>query len=303
MTTISSIMVRMEEKPDGDKNYDIFRQDLETLEVAEEHVPKKVVGVSPSKKSRPTRKRRVVFGIFLTILFTILVLGITFFVRSRPKQPTTITINTQSLDNGTLNKISLSAEGETKQQLTISPDTLFLNSVSINKDLTVKGQTYLQSSLTIDKELTVGGNVGVGGNLSVTGQISAGNLNVGSVTISSLRLSGDLEFGGHLIPTGAVPTIKPDVAASGGSATIVGNDTAGTITITTGGGIGVIGEMAIVTFRSPYSGTPKVQLTPVSASASKLDYFVTRSSGFFTIEATSIPATGSSYVFDYLVTQ
>lgn len=299
---------RMEEKlrdENDTKDYDIFKEDLSSLEVVDENASKQLpTDTAPRKYVRLRSKRNVVIGIVAVLIVILLVVAGGFALRKKQnaKPQTTYVINTQSLDNGTLNKLTAET-GSGKQQLTITPDTLFQNNVTINKDLVVKGQTFLQSPVTITKELTIGSNVGVGGNLSVTGQISAGNLNVGSVTITSLHLSGDLEFNGHLMPTGTVPTIKISTAGGGGSATIEGNDTVGTITITTGSNPATTGEMAIITFRSRFAGNAKVHLTPASNPASKLDYFVTSTPGFFTIETSSLPTTSSTYSFYYLVTQ
>lgn len=292
-------MMPMKPDSEDDPSYDIFKQvELSSLEVVEENAPKRPAVKPPPRSShRWNRKRRVMVALFAgSSLIALAASGISL-IRSSSKPQPVVTINTQSLDNGTLNQLTVADGGTSRQQLTISPDTLFLNSVTINKDLTVMGQTNLQSSVSIANGLAIGGD------LSVNGEISAGNLNVGSVNMSSLRLSGNLEFGGHLSPTGAVPSIRSSVAAAGGSVTIDGNDTSGTITVLIGNGKIITGEMAIITFRSAFPITPKVQLTPLSASASKLDYFVTRTAGFFTIEATSLPTAGSSYIFDYFVTQ
>lgn len=293
----------MDQKPEDSSDYDIFRQESVGLEVAEENTAPKMIKIPGApKKGRWSKKR-----LFLTLLATAMLLALLFagirYVRSVSKPEPTVVINTQSLDNGTLNQITTeNGVADGTQQLTITPDTLFHNNVTVSKDLLVTGQTTLQSALDVARDLAVGGNTTVGGNLSVTGQISAGTLNVGTVNMSTLQLSGDLELRGHLVLTGPAPTIKTSVAAAGGTARIDGSDTAGTITIITGGTVPA-GEMVIVTFNSAFNGTPKVQLTPVSSAASKLDYFATKTAGFFTIEASSVPAPGSTYIFDYLVTQ
>ncbi len=288
------------------KDYEIFKDELDSIEVAEEN-PAKQHKLEPPKSTRKffRGKQQMIIIALVLLCIVAIIAGTLFAITKKPnkKAETTYIINTQTLDNGTLNQLVAENGGTGKQQLTISPDTLFQNSVTINKDLTVKGQTFLQSAVTISKDLGVNGNVGVGGNLSVNGLITAGNLNVGSVTIGNLRLSGDLEFNGHLMPKGAVPTIKASTAAASGTATIEGSDTVGSLTITVGGSPFITGEMAVITFRTKFSGNPRVQLTPASAAASKLDYFVTQSAGFFTIETTSLPTAGGTYSFYYFVTQ
>lgn len=293
----------MDQKPEGSSDYDIFRQESVGLDVAEENTAPKMIKIPGApKKGRWSKKRRLLSLLAIAVLLALLFAAIRY-VRSVSKPEPTVVINTQSLDNGTLNQIT-AENGATDgtQQLTITPDTLFHNNVTVSKDLLVSGKTTLQSALNVARDLAVGGNTTVGGNLSVTGQISAGTLNVGTVNMSTLQLSGNLELRGHLVPTGPAPTVKTSVAAAGGTARIDGTDTAGTITIVISGAVPA-GEMVIVTFNTAFNGTPKMQLTPASNAAAKLDYFVTKTAGFFTIEASSVPTPGSTYIFDYFVTQ
>lgn len=224
--------------------------------------------------------------------------------------PTPIVINTQSLDNGTLNRLTAQAgPNQTKQQLTISPDTLFKNTVAVQGALNTTGDLDVGGNLTVNGKTTLQGAVGINSNLAVRGSLSVGgalsatSLNVGSLVVTTLNASGSLNFGGHLIPSGTTPTVKTSVGTSGGNVTISGNDTAGTITINIGNGSLVAGEMAIINFYAPFTTTPKVQLTPITSSASALNYYATRSATFFTINTSTVPTVGASYVFDYLVTQ
>lgn len=272
-----------------------------------------------TKPAQPNNKKRPQFSKKAVLIFTIIlvaVCGLAIFFATKKNStpasepPKSVIINTQSLDAGTLNQLtSQLGPGNVKQQLTISPDTLFKNNVDIEKNLTVKGKTLLQDAVTVSNDLTVttqlkvGSNTSIGGNLNVNGQISAGTINVGSITLNSLRLSGDLAFSGHVLTTGPVPSAKAGVASGGGSTTINGNDTSGTITIKMGNSPLPAGETAIVTFGTRFSSVPRVQLTPVSLPASKLDYFVTKTPGFFTVESTSQPTAGESYSFDYFVSQ
>lgn len=259
----------------------------------------------------------IVMTIIAVSLITVAVLIVLLKPKSTTKPVSVVTVNTQTLDAGTLTKLSANAnpEGVIKQQLTIAPETLFKSnieiqgSVKVDKDLTVSGGTNLLgsvstgSSLNVKSALSVGGNTNLGAGLSVAGQITASSLSIGSLSTSSFKLSGDLNVGGHFIPSGTTPTATRGPAASGGSVTITGNDIAGTITITTGSGAVQTGEMANITFHSPYTGTPKVQLTPVNIAAAGLNYYAARSTTFFTLNTITMPAAGTAYSFDYLVTQ
>lgn len=247
----------------------------------------------------------------------LIIAGATGYLLTRHsgKPQATVIVNTQSLDNGTLNRLTTQAGGSPKQLLTITPETTFKDSVNVQGagtiqqnltvggSATVQGQVHMNDSLNVAKSLSVAGGGTFGGNLSVTGQVTAASLSVGSLTLSSVNLSGNIVFSGHIVPNGTAPAIRPSTAAgSGGTTTLSGNDTAGTVTITTGTSP-VAGEMAIITFHTPFNTTPKVQLTPINDASSKLNYYATRSATFFTVDTSSAPAAGTQYTFDYLVTQ
>ena len=271
---------------------------------------------SPLGHAAPTRRapRLPKYVIIIVIVIVGLVLAVvTVALLRQPTKkvaPTVVTINTQSLDNGTLNKLTAQAgPNKTVQQLTISPDTLFKSSVEIQGSLKADKQLDVAGSVTIGGTTTLQGAVGINSNLavhgalSVGGALSAASLNVGSLAVTTVNASGSLNFGGHLVPSGTTPSVAPSNGTSGGTVTVSGNDTAGTITITIGNGPLVAGEMAILNFHTQFSTTPKVQLTPITSDASALNYYATRSASFFSIESSTTPTHGASYVFDYLVTQ
>ncbi len=298
------MMILMDQEPQGTGNFDSGNWQYETLDVTEQfRAPEPVV--PPPKKRRFTMRALLRGALILAVCSLVLsiVIGAYVVLRKQEKKPSTpVVINTQNLDNGTLNQLT-TATGDNKQQLTIFPDTLFKNSVEVQhsttlqSDLTVAGQTNLKGPVTLQQSLAVGGN------LTVTGSISGASLSVGNLTISSVSVSSDVAFGGHLVPNGGPPTVKASLAASGGSVTVSGNDTSGTITINIGNGALQSGEMAIITFNKPFNTTPKVQLTPVTLSASNLRYYATRSVRFFTINTGNAPLADTSYSFDYFVTQ
>ena len=269
----------------------------------------------PPLRNRLFASRRTILVVVLAVILFLLLVGVTIIIvvkkEVKKEKPTPVTINTQTLDNGTLNKLTAQAgpADQTKQQLTISPDTLFKNTVEVqgtlktDKDLEVGGTLTVHGNTTLQGAVGINSNLSVKGSMSVAGTLSAPALNVGTLGVTNLNLAGNLNFGGHLVPSGSRPAIKTSVAASGGTVTIDGNDTAGTITINIGSGGVIAGEMAIITFNKPFSLTPKVQLTPINSAASSLNYYATRTASFFTVDTSSIPANGASYVFDYLVTQ
>lgn len=301
------------DQSDAQPEYDVFRQDssLETIEVAEEKLPS-TGDPTPKKTRRPINYRKLRKRLLAAFVLSVLLVGTgtAIALLAKPsKQTPTVVINTQSLDNGTLNQLTPQGEGQAKQQLTITPDTIFKNNVTVqgstelDKDLSVGGKVSIQSDTNIQGNLSVGKSLSVGSNLTVNGLITAASLNVGSLTLSSINLSSNLVFGGHIVPSGTAPAARASSGAAGGSVVITGNDTAGTITITTGSGGLTAGELAVITFKTAFGATPKVQLTPLNAAAANLNYFATHTATFFTINSTTAPAAGTTYIFDYLVTQ
>lgn len=254
----------------------------------------------------------------VAVILGLVVVGLIMLFNYQAKPQTSVVINTQSLDNGTLNKLtneSGGGGGAVQTKLVITPPTTFKGDITVQgsafvqKNLTVGGSAAIQGevklgdNLTVAKSVSVAGGGSFGGNLSVTGRITADSLSVGSLSISTVNLSGDVIFSGHIVPNGTAPAVRASVAAANGTATVSGNDTAGTVIITTGHGVMNPGEVAIITFRTPFSTTPKVQLTPLNEASSKVNYYVTRSATFFTVDTGSALSADTQYAFDYLVTQ
>jgi len=309
----------------ADKNEEIVYPDDSSLEV---NANNKADASLPSSEDKPSNFLRSFrpgmhhlrgLIILLIALFIIIGSGLGYYAATNLKKKSqNITVNTQSLGSGTLSKLTnnLGNSGQIGQQLTISPNTTFRNGLavqgaeSVGNNLSVNGSAALQGPVTIGNSLNVHGDLSVnsnasfGGNLSVSGLVTAASLSVGSITISNLNFSGDLNFGGHLVPLGTVPDAVASVAASGGGVQISGNDTSGTITINMGNNPPFeAGEMAIITFHKAFNLTPQVEITPVNNQAAALEYFVSQSPTFFTIRTASIPSAGEVYIFNYFVSQ
>lgn len=172
-----------------------------------------------------------------------------------------------------------------------------LASAEVKSNLVVGGSTQLQGPVSFKGLLTATGGLNVTGNSSFGGNLTGGNLNVASATVN-----GTTRFNGHLSSGGATPSIGGTAAGgSGGTVSISGNDTAGTLNINVGVG-GSAGILANISFRSPFGGIPRVILSPVGSASSTINYYVNRSSGGFSVGTTTTPAPGS-YSYDYLVVQ
>lgn len=260
----------------------------------------------------PRPKRLIVILPVVVLVIALIFLAILIFNKPKAtKKPVTnVVINTQSLSAGTLSQIENQlGSSQLKQQLTITPDTLFKNNVDVQGNLQVSGTSSLQSAVTVGSNLlvngslTVGGSTNLAGNLNVSGLISAASISVGMLNINNIDVGGNFSFGGHLIPSGADPTGTPDLASGNGSVVVNGNDTSGTVTINVGSGAVHAGQMAIIHFHSAFNLSPEVQLTPTDAAAASLQYYSESAPTFFSINTGTSPANGTSYTFNYLVTQ
>jgi hypothetical protein len=179
--------------------------------------------------------------------------------------------------------------GDTQlQTLNVNGDGT-ISTLNLRKDLQVAGVTRLQGQLTVNQLTTINNNMNVAGNLSVGGSLSVRNFQVANLTVA-----------GHLISSGSTPGVSAGGATgSGGTATISGNDTSGTVAVNIGVG-GGNGLLATVTFTTKYGSTPHVNVTPVGRSVPGL--YVNRTSSGFTISADGSLGAGG-YAFDYIVAQ
>jgi cytoskeletal protein CcmA (bactofilin family) len=177
-----------------------------------------------------------------------------------------------------------------------------------------------------------------GTNLQVTGTADIANLNVGGLAdIQTLHVSGDATFsgnvtiagtihvadivvGGHIITSGNAPTGALNAAfdTAGVSMAIDGNDTTGTVTITTDGTNPLFNDpnwpttvdmsdgvsLLKVNFDKQFGAKARVLLSPANASASKLGAFTNgESTDSFQIYANNMLAAGKTYTFTYWVAQ
>jgi hypothetical protein len=242
---------------------------------------------------------------------------------STPKTPRVTGLTTEELSQ--LGQIG-SNLGSTGQVLNIASDSLFRGKVSVASDLSIGGQLNANGPVTLSSlnitgntaatGLNVGSNLVVGGtttlqrgltvsglasvtNLNVSGSASLNALNASSIAVRNLSISGPLTVA-HLISSGPTPSIVGGTTGAGGTVSISGNDTAGTVNINTGSGPGNL--LATVTFRAAFGATVHVQLTPLTDGAAAAGAYVTRTSAGFQIHARTPPA-GATLSFDYLVMQ
>lgn len=162
--------------------------------------------------------------------------------------------------------------------------------IQVNQTLSVNGNTTLQGPLTVQRSLSVAGPATISGTLSVN-----------QLNVTTLRLTGDLVIARHIALGGGAPSRSGGAAlGGGGTVSINGTDTAGTITINTGGGPPA-GCFVTVNFTQKFNTTPHVVISPSSSSASLLNYYTNRSNSNFSVCTANIPSGSTTYLFDYIV--
>ena len=91
----------------------------------------------------------------------------------------------------------------------------------------------------------------------------------------NLTVGGDVAFGGHLRSNGANPTtITGPAACTAPTVSVSGTDTSGLITVVAGTGCSAGGAVMAVQFAQAFVDTPKITLTPATASAAGLSTYV-----------------------------
>lgn len=189
----------------------------------------------------------------------------------------------------------LEAGKTTLNSLTVSGDSAF-NTLSIQKQLTVTGDTALQGPVTVSQLFTINNSANIAGNLSVGATASAT-----SVVARSLTTTSTLTISGHVITAGNAPSLTGGVGlGSNGTLSISGNDAAGTIAVNVGVGMSSGGILATVTFRNAYATTPHVVVTPIGDL--KTYFYISRDANGFSIGVDQ-PLSPNGYAFDYIVEQ
>ena len=269
------------------------------------------------------------FNIYLLLFLFILVIAgviLTIAYFQSKKASTSNIVKTQELTQNALQQLANSdaSLGSTEQILTVRPSAIFAGKVlvregleaagglkvsgtvaltdllvsgnsqfgeaQINKKLSVAGETALQGSVSIAKSLQVNG----------TGAFS-GAISAPQVTTNSLQLNGDLVLTHHIVGGGPTPSLARGPAlGGGGTASVNGSDTSGSVTINVGSGAPA-GCFATITFAAKYSSTPHIILTPVGADGGTIDYYVNRTPTSFSICDSTPPPAGASFGFDYFV--
>lgn len=282
----------------------------------------------PPKKPNAIKKFFHKVNLYLLIFVLLLVVGgaitIVSYLNSK-KAPAATVIPSQKLTQDDLKNLANSdaTVGSSAQTLTIQGNAIFNGQALIRKDVAIAGNlqvggTFQISNLTVADKTnlhdTQTNTLQVAQSSSLQGQTTINNLDVsgpssfhGMVTMSQLTVS-KIVFAGnaivqipnHLAFTGATPLrrIDANVLGAGGSSSLNGSDTSGTININTGSNP-TAGCFASVTFNVAFSTQPRVIISPVGSAAGALQYYVNRTTSGFSLCSNNAPAPNAVFAFDY----
>lgn len=289
---------------------------------ADQPVVKKM---SPVK--RFLRKVNIYFLLFVLIVIVAGIVTAVNYLNSQKIAPQP-TIGTQSLTSDALKQLANTdaTVGGASQTLTIQGNAVIAGQTLMRGNLNVAGNFQTGGSIQ-GPNLTISGtsNLGtaqisslqVAQNTAIQGSTTLRDLNVSGtssfsgavtasqLTVSRLILSGNaiLQIPNHISFTGPTPgrSINAGVLGGGGSASISGSDTTGTINVNTGNNP-TAGCFARINFSQPFTTQPHVIVSPIGSAAGQTQYYVDRTNSGFSI-CTAAPApSNQAFGFDYFVT-
>ncbi len=305
-------------------------EELEEEQAAQEAEHPKAPEPQEKKLSpirRLFRRFNVYFLLFVLIMVVACVIVAVNYLNSQ-KPPKESTIESRSLTEDALKQLSNTdvSVGDASQTFTIQGNAIVTGQTLMRGDLNVAGNFQTGGSIkgpsitisgssnlgaTQANSLQVAQDVAIQGNtsmrdLSVSGSSTfKGAMTASQITASRLILSGNavLEVPNHLAFTGPSPsrTINTSALGSGGSASVNGSDTTGTVNINTGNSPAA-GCFVRIAFRQAFTRQPHVIISPIGAGAGRTSYYVTRDTNGFSICAATPAPAHQAFGFDYFVT-
>lgn len=321
------------EQPTGDSSAptETANQEVSAVQDATggQAAPQNAGGEAP-KKNTNGKIRNIISNmnlylvLFIFIVIIAAVISVIAYLQGKKadQKPTT---QTQTLTPEKLKELSSNEikVGDPKSLLTIESNTVFNGATLIRGDLDVAGTIKVGGALslpgisvsgksTLDdvtmNQLALSGDATFNGQLTVQKGLTisgpgnfAGPISAPSINIDRINLSGDLQISNHIDAGGSTPRVGGGTAlGSGGTVSVSGTDTAGTVGINIGTGAPA-GVLANVTFAKAFNGVPHVVITPIGSGAANIGwYVVSRSTTGFSIACTGAPSP-SSFSFDFLV--
>lgn len=263
----------------------------------------------------------------LLFIFILILAGIATFASYRSSKNTGQndidgqTLSVEDLQNLKNNNATV---GDAKDTLTIASNAIFNGRVLARNDLDVAGTLRVGENISLTgmtasgtstlEDLQVGNNLSVAGNAAVQGTMSiqsnltvsggasfAGPIYAPSINVDQFTINQNLVVNRHIDAGGSTPSVSPGPGMQGGgTVSIGGNDTAGTVNLNFGASP-IAGILAYITFVNAFSDTPHVVITPVGSSCSGLNFYVNRSSTGFSIASTNAGSAGANCAFDYII--
>lgn len=261
---------------------------------------------------------------FVLLLVIAGVTGGTFYLKSQSNGPGS-NVPPQSLSQSALDQLSNSdvSVGEPKHTLSVQSNAIFSGDVLVRSNLQIAGTLQVGTNLAINgvrvtgnstfddvqitKSLAVTGNGSLQGQLNVQQSLSVngtgtflGAVSAPSLTVTTLQLNGNLNLTHHIAAGGSTPSRSNGPAlGSGGTVSVSGSDSAGSITINTGSSPAA-GCYVTVTFATPFSSTPHISITPVGSAAATVGYYINRSTSSFSVCSVNAAPGSSTFGFDYI---
>jgi len=282
---------------------------------------------APTPKASGFKRLWKRFNLYLLLFVFMILLAVGAFVylTIKSKQADQTTPKSQGLSQDALKTLANSdvTVGDAKQVLNVQSNAIFAGSVLVRSSLEVAGQLKVGGKLSISDlevsgatqlsdvqahNLTVSGALNLQGALTIKNGLSVsgnsnftGNVTTASLTTGALQLNGDLNLTHHVIAGGTIPAATRGTAVGGGGTiSLTGSDTAGSIQINTGTAPPA-GCFVSVTFSQKFTSTPHVIVTPIGSFAAGLNYYVDRSTTGFSICALLSAAGSQTFGFDYIV--
>jgi hypothetical protein len=131
----------------------------------------------------------------------------------------------------------------------------------------------------------------------------SGNTKLNNLTVSgSAVFKGNITINGHIITAGETPTY--DVLIGGITVSISGNDTAGSIVITTGGTQITQEELAKVIFSQSYGAAPRIILSAQNKQSAEADIYPSnKQANKFTLASSTPLKANTTYKLDYFIVE
>lgn len=321
-------VIQPPELEDGDSS------SLETTDAPAVYTAAQQITPVPNTQTQPKTKtsffKRLAIRVNIYLLALIFVLSMAGIIVAMTyfadHEATNTTVPTQTLTDKTLKQLAGTdvTVGEPKQVLSVQSNAVFAGKVLVRDSLDVAGQIRvggalnipgitvsgnsvfedmrINKSLSVAGDSTLQGNVNIQKNLNVAGGANfGGNVSAGQLSANSLQMNGNLNITKHIGVGGSTPgRSNGNALGGGGTVSVSGSDTAGTVNINTGSNPGA-GCFVTITFTQRFNATPRVMLTPVGQAAGNIPYYVTRSATDLVV-CTSLPApASSSFSFDYFI--